>query len=70
MEASYIVEIPWESHWICCKLLMEASYIVEIPWESHWICCKLLEDSYIWRPQLYGGQLYSRDTLGKPLDLL
>ena len=59
MEDSYIVEIPWESHWICCKLLMEASYIVEIPWESHWICCKL-----------HGGQLYSGDTLGKPLDLL
>ena len=65
MEDSYIVEIPRESHWICCKLLMEDSYIVEIPWESHWICCKLLmEASYILLMEASG------DTLGKPLDLL
>jgi hypothetical protein len=23
MEASDMVEIPWESHWICCKLLIK-----------------------------------------------
>ena len=25
MEDSYIVEIPWESHWICCSYIVGSS---------------------------------------------